>query len=257
MKRPYFLCALPALALFFSASPSEARRTVIDSEGTIVTLGYCDLNGDDCDAPLVLPYLVDFGSGFTNLAFVHGNGILSFGAPIDFNLYSDGSGGYNLPSSIGGFSGTLFGGALNNFYGPNFFDPDPIRSQQNVFDQAGKASLQGNVITATWYGCNGPSNCLVNPSTMTMTPQANGFLVSLAAGSYVAPATFRYSASGVPEPAAWMMMLAGFGTDGFLRACIKWSLMMCSRISSCQDISWTALPEQPLHHPGKHYSSVN
>lgn len=53
------------------------------------------------------------------------------------------------------------------------------------------------------------------------------------------------------------MMLAGFGTDGFLRACIKWSLMMCSRISSCQDISWTALPEQPLHHPGKHYSSVN
>lgn len=214
MRRSYILCALSASGLLLAASPSEARRTAIDSQGTVVTQGYCDLNGDDCDAPLVLPYFVDFGSGFTNLAFVHGNGLLTFGAPIDFNAYSDGSGGYNLPSSIGGFPGTVFGGVLNNGYDLNFFDPDPIRSQQNVFDRAGMASLQGNVITATWYGCNGPSNCMVNPNSLTMTPQANGFLVSLGTSSYVAPATFRYGASGVPEPAAWMLMLTGFGMIG-------------------------------------------
>lgn len=223
MRRSYFPCALSAFAMLLSASPSEARRTAIDNVGSVVTQGYCDLNGDDCNAPLVLPYFVDFGSGFTNLAFVHGNGILSFGAPIDFNAYSDGSGGYNLPGTIGGFSGTLFGGALNNSYDLNFFGPDP---QQNVFTQAGMASLQGNAITATWYGCTGPSNCFINPSTMTMTPQANGFLVSLGTSSFVAPAVFRYSASGVPEPSAWMLMLAGFGLVG---AALRWKKKVVTR----------------------------
>lgn len=211
------LWVLPLVAAAMAASPASARRTAIDIVGTIETQGYCDLNGDDCNSPLVLPYFVDFGSGFTNLAFVHGNGILSFGSAVDFNAFSDGSGGFNLPASLAGYSGNVFAAALNNSYDLNFFDPDPIRMGQNVFLQAGRLSLQGNIITGTWYGCNGASDCFVNPYSLSLAPQSNGFLVTYGTTSFVAPATFRFSSAGpnsVPEPSTWLMLIAGFGLAG-------------------------------------------
>lgn len=216
MSRSILSWALPLTALALIASPASARRTAIDSTGTTETSGYCDLNGDDCDTGFVLPYYVDFGSGFTNLAFVHGNGILSFGAAIDFSAYADASGDYNLPGTIGAYPGNVFAAALKNSYDPNFFDPDPIRADQNVFLQAGKLEMQGDAILGTWFGCNGPSDCFVNPYTLLMTPQDGGFLVSYGSTSFLAPARFRFDAEpgAVPEPATWAMLIAGFGMVG-------------------------------------------
>lgn len=253
--------ALFGMALLLSdvallPSPAEARRTAIDQDidgnPIEVTLGgYCDLNGDDCDPVsngLTLPYDVSFGgSAFTNKAFIHGNSILTFGAPIDFAPFVTriNNGEFVSPEEYGPKTLVVSNGQV--------LDVDPFQS--GGFYQSASLSLLGNGdIFAEWFICVTPGvHCHDFAHSITLTPTAGGFqglfqfylndpgsqgpyFYTLgASGTYIEgvpgadgklgsytpfgssffmPATFRGLTSSVPEPSVWAMLILGFGFVG-------------------------------------------
>jgi hypothetical protein len=242
-----FLAACAAFSMF-AAAPSIAGRTAIDMNdaGSIYAhlSGYCDYNGDDCNggSGIVLPYTVSIGgAGFTDQVFVHGNGLLSFGAPFDFPSNQD-------------VLDSIYDQNMNSGAGPSLTDygltlVSPGQSN-TLFDDRGIAtfyqtgSIAGvaatGAIKASWYICSAPSAPGVCPPSgvysVTLTPTNGGYAghFDFSTGSpegsdrgYVSggvftptgndfflPAVFNGFAAPVPEPASWAMMVAGFGLAG-------------------------------------------
>ena len=229
---------LPFIALAILASPALAGRTAIDQnpDGTPLTYrlsGYCDFNGEDCDggSGLFLPYSVSIGGQpFTNRAIVHGNGLLTFGSAFQFFDNPDVSDKINngTDPALTEYGLTLVSAGQNN-----------TLDSGNAFLQS--ASLQlvpdTSTIKASWYTCNAPSAPGVCPrsnlTSLTLTPTKAGFaghFDTVTSGSdrgyvsggaytatgqdFVLAATFEGLPLGVPEPASWAMMIAGFGLVG-------------------------------------------
>lgn len=221
-------------------TPALAGRTAIDQDpdGNPMTAhlsGYCDLNGDDCydGSGVFLPYQVSIGGAdFTNRVIVHGNGLLTFGAPFPFwddtplkTAIYDESNGAPTPSLLD-YGLTLVSAGQNNTLD---FD--------GVFLQSARLSTSATTgaIHATWFTCFVPTAPGVCPGTglhsLDLTPVQGGYQGHFdSAGSdrgYVSggvftptesdfflAATFRGLSLGVPEPGTWVMLTAGFGLMG-------------------------------------------
>lgn len=231
--------------LVMIGSAAQAGRTVIDQDPntgnplSVYLGGYCDFNGEDCDPSggLSLSYEVSFdGSNFTNKTFVHGNGLLTFGQPVDFY---DGT----IADSI------LEGGLpLLTEYGRNLVSAGQSNSLDfgSAFLQSAFASVNpaNGAISARWFTCTRPTAPGVCPQsniqTLTLLPTASGFRGTFdftrggseggdvgyvvngeftpTGSSFFLPASFRGLAfTPVPEPAAWAIMTVGLGLVGIGR----------------------------------------
>ena len=218
------LLALGATAGAWASA--DARRTEIDSNGTTVYQGYCDLNGDDC-TPVSLGYSVDFGSGPLSSVLIYGNGLLTFGNTVaKFGDFSNSLADYGVPTvSLGLNSDTT-----TDFFGSN----------DEVFLQTARLTLgPAGQIDALWEICrvNTVLTCTRQYElTLTKTalgydavgiydkvPQTllSGFSVpggttdeaARARTAFSIPATFGIAAP-VPEPATWATLVLGFGLIG-------------------------------------------
>lgn len=237
--------ALVAAALT-CGSAASARRSAIDQDpdgnATSVTLGgYCDLNGDDCGLPVALsylgtPYTVSFNGGpAIDSFYVHGNGILSFGASIEFGDPFD-------PSSFASQILNDFVDPAITAYGLNLVsvgqhnESDPLSSSfpPGFFQSADYGIDSSGRIYAEFYTCITPQVCRTGVQRLTLTPTANGFLGEISGtqygsdrgyvidgaftptgNSFLMPATFAgLAVAGVPEPASWATMILGFGLAG-------------------------------------------
>ena len=233
-----------ALALATAFTPAQARRTAIDQneDGNPINFtigGYCDLNGDDCGTT-GLGYTVKLGSGdAVNAIAFHGNGLLTFGSAIDFYAYPQ-DGAFS-------FSELIYNGEppAPISYGLNLVSVGQnidIDSQYGAFFQSARLGLgTGGKITAQWFTCYTPTSSSSCPDTalqtLTLTPGKKGFTalitgaqVGYDAPGYVIDGVFTQQAfntsflipaeitgldfSTVPEPAAWAMLIAGFGLTG-------------------------------------------
>lgn len=235
-----------AFALVIAFAPAQARRTAIDQNpetGNPINYtigGYCDINGDDCGT-IGLGYTVKLGSGAAlDSIAIHGNGILSFGSAIDFNGYASEEGpsfaeqiGNGEPPAPASYGLNLVSVGQN--IGLDF--------QSYAFLQSARVNVSPlGKITAQWFTCFTPTSSSSCPDTalqtLTLTPGKNGFtalITGAQAGydspgyvidgvftpqafgtSFLIPAEFTglEFPSGVPEPASWAMLIAGFGLTG-------------------------------------------
>lgn len=230
-----FLAVVAASSVLL-AVPAAARRTAIDErDGVKITAslgGYCDYNGDDCGAGFVLPYMVKIGGDdFTNIVTVHGNGVLTFGASIDFyeNFAVREQIDQGIAPALTDYARTLVSGGQN--VGLDWEDP-------SVFMQSARIGFNAanGAIIATWFTCyrpTGPNMCPESDSySLTLTPRRGGFAGHFSSvgggdrgyvsdGAFTAvgsdfflAAEFDRIAPGVPEPASWSLMIAGFGMAG-------------------------------------------
>jgi hypothetical protein len=230
-----------AAAAFAMGSAAQARRVVVDQDADenpirATLSGYCDFNGDECDpgGGLNLFYSVNIAGTEFSKVFVQGNGLLTFGEPVDFQLSPvydfifEGSSplltDYNRTLVSAGQSNTLDFG---------------------VFLQSALASVDPitGTITSQFYICGSPTAPGVCPKfnvySLTLTPSAEGFLgqfdfssgraegtdIGFVSGgqftstgnTFLLPASFQgiNLASSVPEPTTWAMMLVGFGAVGY------------------------------------------
>ncbi|MET0373102.1 MAG: PEPxxWA-CTERM sorting domain-containing protein [Rhizorhabdus sp.] len=240
-----------AASLTLSASPALARRTSVDQitdpsdpDGPGLSVikvlsGYCDLTGEECGSGegATLGYAVSFdgGANYTNQIFVTGNGLLTFGSGVDFFGSADSSGQTLSDLIYDGQDPSL------EVYGLNLISA----GQSNYLDfnggggfmQSAKLSVENNMITASWYTCNSPFDCNVNSYNLKLKPTNDGFYGSfdfssgspggsdrgyVSGGAYTGveasfflPAQLKgLSASAVPEPSSWMLMISGFGLIG-------------------------------------------
>lgn len=231
-------------------SPARAERTAIDqitdpndpdnstSVSTVLS-GYCDLQGDQCGPSdgKALGYQVSFDGGttFLDTAFVQSNGILTFGAPVDF-FASVGPNGETLNELINAGidpSLTSYGLPLVSAGQSNL----PDFGGGGGFQQSARLSVDNSVINATFYTCTSPMACFDNPYMLQLTPTATGFqgIFDFSRGApygsdrgYVVNGQFTPTGttfflpativglvlSPAPEPASWMLMIGGFGMIG-------------------------------------------
>lgn len=220
MRKVFAACAA-VFAAVLAGTPANAGRTVIDSSGQLNLSGYCDTNGEDC-VPIDLGYNVDFGSGNLNKILIYGDGKITFGPTVaNFSDYMGNYGNYGVPVVSAG---------INPGEGPDSFgDISLYQSAELTLGPAG-------AITARYYYCQGPANCVDN-YIMTLTRQATGYDVNITyltlpvvkingyaipgvtnqnfydlPTNFFIPATF--STAAVPEPTTWGLMLLGFGMIG-------------------------------------------
>jgi hypothetical protein len=229
--RLWQLCGVLALAAL--TAPAEARRTAVDQETYYEQLydefgnpvfddngnpvldyenplsrpiyyglgGYCDFNGDECgqSGGITLPYSVSFAGGpATDRAFVHGNGVVTFGDSIEFvTPYDPDADPEAPPPPTPLFVDQIFNGVTpdlelynrnlvsagqeiflvgdqDQFLGPNF----------NVFGQAGSIWVDPlNRIRASWSYCYAPASESECPSEyeyrLMLTPTRAGFLAEI------------------------------------------------------------------------------
>jgi hypothetical protein len=199
------------------------------------------LNGEDCFQGINLShkgtaYTVTFADGSVfDKFYVHGNGLLSFGSSIDFGSFDDPTSFYSQIVNDGqdplitSYGKTLVSVGQNNQ--PDslaFGDPYPfLQSADYGIDAKGS-------IFAEYYTCFSPgSACHAQVQRLTLTPTAGGFAATITGvsfgsdrgyvvggqyyaggSSFLIPATFDGITMGVPEPATWAMMIAGFGFAG-------------------------------------------
>src|SRR5579875_382578 len=113
MKIANLLSAICATVIATAAPwAADAARIAVNQnpDGSPITYylgGYCDVNGQDCDPDFSgaqLGYEVSFnGSDFSNRVFVTGNGLVTFGAPVDFSYSTQDDGSDSLASRIAEF----------------------------------------------------------------------------------------------------------------------------------------------------------
>jgi len=235
-----FIVSAAAVPFLLMAVPANAGRTAIDEnpDGSRITAsfaGYCDFNGDDCGDGngLFLPYRVSIGGAdFTNRVVVQGNGVLTFGAPVDF--FEDSAVREQIESGgtpeLTAYARTLVSAGQSNILDDDVF----MQSALLDFNPANGAIL------ATWFTCIRPTAQGVCPPsnrfTLTLTPRRGGFAghfdfrtgspensdrgyvsggVFTATGNdFFLPTVFEGIAPGVPEPASWALMITGFGATG-------------------------------------------
>ena len=260
-----FLAAAASLAILSLSAPAEARRTVIDSiedpnnPGNSLSVvytfsGYCDLNGEDCDAAagFTLPYEVRLGTGaFASQVFVAGNGIVSFGAPLDLTkdtiaTYCDEefgcypvSGGvisdrikYEPQPALADYERNLVSLGQNN----------DVDFGDSFLQSAALSISNSGVISADFFVCYIPQNCVRSGNLLRLTPTSGGFngeiimgfgrnaspsnlgdqgfvidgvTTNITGNTFFLPAEIRsLVAPGVPEPSSWAMLIVGFGVIG-------------------------------------------
>lgn len=235
-----FMAAI-AVCLLACGTPAMAGRSIIDQDPNgdpifASVSGYCDFNGEDCydSSGIVLPYQVSFGgSAFTNRVIVHGNGLLTFAAPIDFSdqaIQDAISSGVNPPLAV--YDRALISAGQSNTLA---FDGTGFMQSATLF-----ADSATGTINAGWFVCGAPTAPGVcphnNPYSLTLTPVSGGFSghFDLSAGApdttdrgyviggvftatgndFFLPATFEGLSNAVPEPATWMTMILGLGIIG-------------------------------------------
>lgn len=224
------------LSVIAAVQPADARRTAIDRSDpnnpqSLTIGGYCDYNGEECDAPnLYLPYAVDFGgaSGFGNGILVRGNGVLIFVNQVPPPQNLDGN--------------ALFIARLRSST-----STDQGRSDE-VYDQSAEISLTdtGDIL-AQWFNCFTPQNCYNYNYSMLFHRVDGGFDVTYnyftsfgdspysgyevldrrdfpgqsfptqTNRTFFVAAQFRDAVTdpgAVPEPATWAMLIVGFGIVG-------------------------------------------
>ena len=228
------ICLALVASAFTYSSDASARRTAIDQDengnGTQVTLsGYCDLNGDDCDRPVIFsylgtPYTVSFNGGDAiDRFYVHGNGLLTFGSAIDFSSFFSTIAIDGLDPALTDYGLNLVSVGQNN------------QTDFGAFFQSADYGIDGDGrIFAEFYTCVTPQFCRQSVQRLTLTPTADGFLGEITGvqfgndRGYVVDGvftptgnSFRIAATitgltfeAVPEPATWAMMIGGLGATG-------------------------------------------
>jgi hypothetical protein len=246
------ICA--AMAAIVVPSAAQAARTAINQnpDGSPISYylsGYCDLNGDDCDPDFSggrLGYEVSFnGSDFSNKVFVVGNGLVTFGAPVDFFYATQDDGSDSLSNRIGaGDQPSLTDYNVNLVSAGQSNDID--FSSGNVFMQSATLSLRSDgSILANFFTCWSPTqhgcpksnsySLLLRPGKLDGETGFLAYLFGSGSGydggagyatdgtevladgnSFFIPAQFRgdVTFSAAPEPATWGLMILGFGAIG-------------------------------------------
>ncbi|MFI4964122.1 MAG: PEPxxWA-CTERM sorting domain-containing protein [Caulobacterales bacterium] len=205
-RRSMALVAAMGSAMLFSATGAYAGYTAIDESptGTPITLnfgGYCDSQstvGAECDSPYTLPYTVGFAGGSTDKLLLRDDGVLDFVGDL-LPSPPDATHLFNVLASVD--TGVPGSG----------FPP-----------QLATLTFQGPSILATWFTCASPvSSCYVDQHTALLTPGNGGFTIAYSgiAGQNSPPsfleATFDPAQGSVtPEPAAWALLVLGFGAAG-------------------------------------------
>ena len=236
---------ISAIALITAFAPAQARRTAIDqdSDGNPINYtlgGYCDLNGDDCGTT-GLGYTVKLGTGDpVGSIAIHGNGILAFGSAIDFfSAPNDESPSFGDQISSGEVPAIASYGLNLVSVGQNI----EVDFQSYAFMQSARLSIGPfGKITAQWFTCYTPTSSSSCPDsqlqTLTLTPGKSGFTALMTGAQsgydgpgYVIDGVFTPQSfgtpflipavitgidfpPGVPEPATWAMLIAGFGLTG-------------------------------------------
>jgi hypothetical protein len=239
MIKPAMTAAAAAPLLLWSV-PAFAGRSAIDEneDGGRISAsfaGYCDYNGEDCGGGFILPYKVSIGSAdFTDVVTVHGNGLLTFGAPVDFdeNPAVREQIDFGIAPALTEYARTLVSAGQSV----------TLDDDESVFLQSARLGYNAanGAIVATWFTCyrpTGPNMCPEsNLFTLTLTPRRGGFAghfdfgtdqpengdrgyvsggVFTATGNdFFLPAIIDGSSPSVPEPASWALMIAGFSATG-------------------------------------------
>lgn len=238
-----------AAAAIAVSVPAEARRTVVDSNGSVSLSGYCDLNGDDCVAT-PLGFTIDFAGTKYDSMVLYGNGLVTFGntpvAPTSYlgatNLATLGApvisaGLDNTPDMYfaGGFvqSAVKSGLDANNHLGATF--TIYLGSSSSKVESTLDIAVSATGLDVTIYNyANGDQGSPFGFGSAPFTenvPQLAGYSVA-GVGTQQAyigndtngrtpyrffipgAVTFGSSGGAVPEPATWAMMLLGFGAVG-------------------------------------------
>lgn len=244
-----------ALVAVTASSPAQAARIAINEnpDGSPLSYylsGYCDINGDDCDPDFSggrLGYQVSFnGSDFSNKVFVIGNGLLTFGAPVDFFYATRDDGSDSLANRIS------FGDQPElTDYNVNLVSAGQSNgidySSGFAFMQSATLSLRADgSILANWFTCSVPTatGCphdyneylLLRPGEIDgetgfiavvfgngssdygdVGYATNGTEVLAGRNSFFIPAQFQGDVTfytPAPEPASWGLMIVGFGAVG-------------------------------------------
>jgi hypothetical protein len=168
--------------------------------------GYCDIDGDQCDTPsLILPYSVTFaGVGTTNQLLVVGDGHLEFiGDQLDFDPLHPTQQFTVLKDVDGRIDDSTV--------------MDPTDGNDKFFQSATITSTKSS-IDAIWSRCPDTKSCPFDEYGVLLTRIAGGFDITFpddttGRQSEFLAATFSDS-SPTPEPAAWALLIAGFGLAG-------------------------------------------
>jgi hypothetical protein len=255
--RSWLLTAVAFAGLMIFGSPAEAGRTVIDQRPLLDPVtgefvydedgnqlfqplrasvgGYCDFNGEDCDPSggVSLGYTATIGDTDFGKIFVQGNGLITFGEPVDFQqspVFDQIDAGDD--PLLTDYARTLVSAGQSNSL-----------DFGGVFFQSAIASVDGvtGTITTKFFVCGAPTAPGVcnegGVYFVTLTPSSDGYLGLFQGGpqgndrgfvidgqftpvtgnSFLLPATFQglTLGSAVPEPSTWAMMLVGFGAVGY------------------------------------------
>jgi hypothetical protein len=205
-------------------------------------------------AAITLPFSFNFGMGITNQAFVYNSGIVSFGAPIPLNVPNNASltslgvpviAPLYLPGVTGvagpyqAFTGTITPDPSNAFqttlpnFGPDLFIIsflDPSDDDPNTFLTPYIHLILDASATQIRFEFIHGQSFLSNGVLQIELPDTTGRQLGYSLGNPASPQqllnqppdiaginafTFNaVTASAVPEPATWTMMLLGFGLAG-------------------------------------------
>lgn len=194
-----------ASALLMTIPAADARRVQTDTPTPLIVSGYCDFLDQSCSSgkAIVLPYSVDFGAGAVNTVYIHGNGLVSFGRPIDFvqgtypnykptTSIDEGPSGATLADIAAANPGvTMVSPGLNNFVSRYFpMSANGITSDPLAFFQAGRASVNGDTLLAEFFSCQSASSCPLDSrwtgtffsyNALTIAPTTGGLLLTVRA----------------------------------------------------------------------------
>lgn len=186
-----------ALALAATISGPAAAATVTFDNGVLQTFvgglsGIYTEAGMQFDIYGAAPQLVDYGNGTKSLRIELNNDIVIHrvgGGTFSFDSFLFSGGGDTV---MGGYHGNFFSGGLNNGAGADV--AFSLGGLGGVKTPVVSNSLWANVDVINWCGY-----CI------------SGFAPS----NYIDNFTFSVPAeNGVPEPAAWALMILGFGGVG-------------------------------------------